>query len=217
MNKEQKEVRRELVTLASGLHVRETGEGEAPGRVITGRAIVFDSPSAVLYEDEDCEIREMIAREAITKELLDGSDIKFLLFHDRQLLLARSRNGEGTLKYEIDDEGVSFEFEAPATADGDKALELVRRGDIAGCSFAFSTRYWDGSFVEVSRTREGGKTRIVNRVKVITGIYDMSLVSDPAYPSTSTEARELISHFDRKPFRAEVAEMKAVANKPLTL
>ncbi|MDE6802970.1 MAG: HK97 family phage prohead protease [Muribaculaceae bacterium] len=213
---EKKDIRRELVTLSADLRVRQAGESEAPGRVITGRAIVFDTPSAIFYEDEECEIREIIDKGAITRELLDSSDIKFLLFHDRQLLLARSRNGEGTLKYDIDDSGVTFEFEAPATADGDKALELVRRGDIAGCSFAFTTRYWDSQYVEVSRTRENGKTKIINRVKVITGIYDMSLVSDPAYPATSTEARELIRQYDR-PSSSHVDEMKATANKPLSL
>ncbi|MBO5246147.1 MAG: hypothetical protein J6B28_02680, partial [Eubacterium sp.] len=41
------------------------------------------------------------------------------------LILARSKNGKGTLTYSVDDKGVYFEFEAPKTVDGDKALELV--------------------------------------------------------------------------------------------
>ncbi|MBQ9711574.1 MAG: HK97 family phage prohead protease, partial [Bacteroidales bacterium] len=136
-------VRRELLTSAADLHVREAGEGEAPGRTISGYAILFNTPSEPIWDDEDGEAREVISPEAVTRELLDSSDIKMTMFHDRQLILARSNRGSGTLSYEIDGKGVRFEFEAPNTADGDKALELVRRGDLAGCSFMFSTYYWE--------------------------------------------------------------------------
>ena len=122
-------VRREVVV--TELHVREAGEGEAASRTIVGRAILFNTPSAPLWSDDEEEAREIIAPEAITKELLDGCDIKFTMFHDRQLILARSNKGTGTLSYTVDDKGVAFEFEAPNTVDGDKALELVKRGGIA--------------------------------------------------------------------------------------
>lgn len=184
-------IRREIHTAAAGLHVRENGEGEAAGRTITGYAILFNTPSAPLYSDPEEELREVIDPGAVTDELLDNSDIKFTLFHDRQLLLARSKQGKGTLSYERDEKGVKFSFEAPATADGDKALELVRSGIIDGCSFAFSTRYYDSAFVERTVKQEGGKNVIICRVKVMTGIYDMTLTPDPAYPDTSVSTREL--------------------------
>lgn len=176
-----------MLYMASGLEVRERPDG-TPGRTITGYAILFDTPSAVLYEDEEDEVREVIASGAVTRELLDGCDIKMTMFHDRQLILARSRNGEGTLSYSVDDRGVRFEFEAPATADGDKALELVRRGDISGCSFAFSTCYYDRGCVSRDVVREGGKSRITYTVRTITNVYDFTLAADPAYPDTSCEA-----------------------------
>ena len=176
-----------MLYTASGLEVRERPDG-TPGRTITGYAILFGTPSEVLYEDEEDEVREVIASGAVTRELLDGCDIKMTMFHDRQLILARSRNGEGTLSYSVDDRGVRFEFEAPATADGDKALELVRRGDISGCSFAFSTRYYDRGCVSRDVVREDGKSRITYTVHVITNVYDFTLAADPAYPDTSCEA-----------------------------
>ena len=80
-----------------------------------------------------------------------------------------------------------------AAEDGEKALELVRRGDISGCSFAYSTRYYNRDFVERSVRVEGGKSLIEYRVKAITGIYDFALVADPAYPDTSVETRELVA------------------------
>ena len=138
------EITRMLHTCAE-LHVREAAEGEKESRTI---------PSAPLYDYDDEEAREVIAPEAITKELLDGCDIKMTMFHDRQLILARSKNGSGTLTYTVDDKGVAFEFEAPHTADGDKALELVRRGDIAGCSFMFTTHYYDSAYVSRDVKRE---------------------------------------------------------------
>ena len=201
---------------ASDLRVREM-EGQ-DSRVITGYAILFDTPSAPLWETSDEVVREVISKDAVTIDLLNSSDIKMTMFHDRQLILARSNNGSGTLSYGIDDKGVYFEFEAPRTADGDKALELVKRGDIAGCSFAFTTYYFDRGYV--TRTVEfiDGKANITNRVDVITGIYDFTLAADPAYPDTSCELRELLTPKeevievkDNEIMREQVAEMRRVA------
>ena len=139
------------------------------------------------------------------------------MFHDRQLLLARSNKGSGTLSYGVDDKGVYFEFEAPDTADGDKAIELVKRGDIAGCSFAFSTRYYDRAFVEESVVH-GDKVEVTYRVKVITGIYDFTLAADPAYPDTSVEAREIVDALhqrrqrDNEKIEKQIAEMRRAAS-----
>lgn len=222
-NKTQ-EVKRVLCTV-SDLRVREAAEGEAQSRTITGYAILFGVPSAPLYSYDDEEAREVISAGAVTKELLDSSDIKFTMFHNRQLILARSKNGSGTLSYTVDDKGVAFEFEAPNTVDGDKALELVRRGDIAGCSFAFTTHYYDQAYVTRDVTRENGKTIITYTVNVITGIYDMTLAADPAYPDTSCEAetRELITELrapeqpavDKEKVREQVREMRRAATQLL--
>ena len=220
-------VRREVVV--TELHVREAGEGEAASRTIVGRAILFNTPSAPLWSDEDEDAREIIAPEAITKELLDGCDIKFTMFHDRQLILARSNKGTGTLSYTVDDKGVAFEFEAPNTVDGDKALELVRRGDLAGCSFAFSTHYWDESFVSRTVEVRDGRAYITYTVKAVTGVYDMTLAADPVYPDTSVEAREFArdlreaakpeapdtTKVDKEKVETQLREMRRAANTKL--
>lgn len=191
MDKKEKVVKRMLLTLGANIHVREAAEGEAESRTITGYAILFNTESAPLWQDEDSEAREVIAPEAITKELLDNCDIKFTMYHNRQIILARSNKGAGTLTYSVDDKGVAFEFEAPKTAHGDEALELVRRGDLTGCSFMFSTRYYDDACVERTAKVVNGVTMITYRVKAITSVYDFTLAADPAYPDTSVEAREL--------------------------
>ena len=111
----------------------------------------------------------------------------------------RSNKGGGTLSYTVDDKGVAFEFDAPNTVDGDKALELVRRGDISGCSFAFTTHYYDSDFVErQSEVAPNGVNKITYRVKAVTGIYDFTLAVDPYYPDTSVEAREFAKELKRE-------------------
>ena len=209
------------------LHVREAAEGEKESRTITGYAILFGVPSAPLYDCGDEEAREVISAAAVTKELLDQCDIKFTMFHNHQLILARSKSGSGTLTYTVDDKGVSFEFEAPNTVDGDKALELVRRGDISGCSFAFTTHYYDSAYVTRGVTRKDGKTLITYTVNVITGIYDFTLAADPAYPDTNceAEAREFITELrtpeqqpkpeNKEKAREQVREMRRAARLKL--
>lgn len=205
------------------LRVREAAEGEAPSRTITGYAILFNTPSAPLWSDEDSEAREIIAPEAVTKELLDGCDIKFTMFHDRQLILGRSNKGSGTLEYFVDEKGVGFNLELPKSPNGDEALELVSRGDISGCSFAFTTRYWDRDFVERSTKMVNGTQMITYKVKAITGVYDFTLAADPAYPDTSVEAREFTAGLresiepqqdpepDNETMRMQVREMRRAA------
>lgn len=196
MENAMKILKRETVTPGE-LRVRAKGEGEGSGRTIEGYAILFDTPSAPLYEDEEEVIREIIDRSAVTQELLDSSDIKFTMFHNRQLLLARSKEGKGTLSYRLDEKGVAFSFDAPHTPDGDKALELIRTGIIDGCSFAFTTRYYDRDCVERSVKNVAGRAEVTCRVKVILSIQDMTITPDPAYPMTEVEARELSGQ--RKP------------------
>ena len=217
-------IRRTMLTPAE-LHVRESAEGEAPSRTITGYAVMFGVPSDPLWNDGESEAREVIAPGAITRELLDTQDIKMTMFHNRQLILARSKQGGGTLKYTVDDKGVAFEFEAPHTADGDKALELVRRGDISGCSFAFSTRYYDRDCVERKVESVGGKTLVTFTVRQVLGVYDFTLAADPAYPATNVEARELAEALREAPadhpkdnakVQAQLREMRRAAGRRIT-
>jgi len=188
MNKNQ--VIRRTVSLSADLHTRD-GEGDDAGRYIEGYAILFDTPSTPLVTRQGDVIREKISRSAVTKEVLDSSDIVLTMFHDFGTILGRSVNGEGTLKYEVDEKGVYFRCLVPNTADGDKAYELAKRGDIRNMSFAFSTYYRDSEYVERSTVMEGDVPCTLCTVKRVRGIHDFSLVAHPAYTETSVEARDL--------------------------
>lgn len=212
--KNKEEPMKRVLHTVSDLRVRESENGKSESRTITGYAILFNTPSARLYSDGNEEAYEVIARGAVTKKLLDNCDIKMTMFHDRHLILARSKNGKGTLTYNVDEKGVYFEFDAPKTVDGDKALELVRRGDIAGCSFMFTTHYYDNGFVSRSVKTVKGKTIVTYTVKVITGIYDFTLAADPAYPETNCNARAQEMANEARVMKA-VEEMREAANTPI--
>lgn len=206
-----------------GIIVCRDAEGK-PSRSIEGYAIRFNVPSVPFAENEDTRVVEYIAPEAVTREFLERQDVKMTLYHDMRRLLARSKQGEGTLTYEVDETGVKFRFESPNTADGDMALELVERGDIDGCSFMFSTYYDDRSYVEREiRNGEDGKREIAYVVRKLTGLYDFTLTPDPAYPDTSVNAakRDLAgTQPDPDPkkeeeMRRELAAMRAKAATPI--
>ena len=214
-------IKRTLRNDRAELRVREA-EGDAPSRTITGYAVLFNVPSEPLWSDEESEAREVIAPSAITKELLDGCDIKFTMYHDRQLILGHSNHGTGTLTYFVDAKGVGFNLELPQSPNGDEALELVRRGDLSGCSFAFTTHYWDSDFVERKSEVVNGRSMITYTVKGVTGVYDFTLAADPAYADTSVEARELVTGLreaketqepkpDTEKMREQVREMRRAA------
>lgn len=145
-------------------------------RHIEGYAIVFNSLSNDLGG-----FREIIEQGAITDELIKNSDILCLMNHDiKRGVLARSYQGRGSLKLEIDEHGLHYSFDAPNTDLGDEVLEGIRRGDISKCSFAFVCG-------EDNWTKdENGE--YIRRVKKIKNLYDVSLVYHPAYEETEVKA-----------------------------
>lgn len=184
--------RRELY-FPSDIRIRAREENEEKeSRTIEGTAIVFNRESLPLYEDDELCIREVIAPEAVTRDLLDSGTILMTLYHDSRRLLARSLQGKGTLSYDVDSEGVKFRFDAPDTEDGRVALEAIKRGDITGCSFAFRANYGDRNEVERSSETKDGKEYVTYRIRRIRSVHDFTLTPLPAYPDTEcSEAREL--------------------------
>lgn len=188
--------RRTIATL-SGLRIREASDG-AESRTIEGYALKFGVRSRLLCDWWD-NYYEVLEPGCVTREMLDEQDIKLTMFHDRQLVLARSNKGTGTLSYEVDSVGVKFWAEMPHTVDGDKALELVSRGDIAGCSFIYSTDENAVSYERLAEKGEDGEDILLRHVKRIDNVYDFTITTDPAYEQTDVSKREVEAagiHFD---------------------
>ena len=147
-------------------------------RTVEGYAVVFDSMS------ENLGFYETIHQGAITQETIDNSDVLAKFNHDDTKVLARSKNGTGSLELSIDDKGVKYRFQAPNTALGDELLEYLHRGDITSSSFAFTVSKDEGS------ERWYKENGIVYRdIYKIDRLYDVSPVFQPAYQATSCSAR----------------------------
>lgn len=156
-------------------------DGES--RTISGYAVVFDSWSRDLGGFE-----EIIRPSAITEDLLNRSNIIMNTNHDDSCMLARWIEGEGTLRLELRDDGLYFEFDAPETERGNELLWNVRAGNLYECSFAFSLPNND-TCQRWYRSEDGGLKR---EIIEIGGLYDCSIVNTAAYPGTSVSNREEI-------------------------
>jgi len=150
-------------------------------RTVEGYAVVFNSQS------EDLGFYETINPSAITEDVLMRSDVFCLFNHDQDKVLARSKNGTGSLQLQLDEQGLKYTFQAPNTDIGNSLLEYLRRGDIDSSSFAFTVSTDEGS--EVWTTGTDG--RQYREILKIDELHDVSPVWNPAYTSTSVSQRTL--------------------------
>ncbi|MCQ2137882.1 MAG: HK97 family phage prohead protease [Bacteroidales bacterium] len=170
------EVERRSITMAVTLEKR--AEDAAESRSISGYAAVYNSWSQPLYW-----FREMIAPGAFDKA--DMGQCILCFNHDSNKICARVSSG--TLKLTIDDKGLRFDADLPNTTVGNDLLELIRRGDISQCSFAFRVakdtwRYAD----EINGLELDERT-----IDEISEVLDVCPVVRPAYEDTSVDARSL--------------------------
>jgi len=185
-------IERRYMTLADGLAIEERAAG-AP--VLRGRAIVYGSRSYDLggFTEiiEPGAFDHLFTREA-------APDVVALWNHDASALLGRTASG--TLRLMPDAAGVGFELDPPDTTLGRDLLALCRRGDVTGCSFAFTVER-GGDRLEHD---DAGTTRYITRAS---GLFDVSLVTNPAYGATNVSVRSLASM---------IAEHVAPASIPLS-
>jgi HK97 family phage prohead protease len=138
---------------------------------LSGYAAKFDSPSLPL------PFIERIAPGAFRKTLTETPDVRLLVNHVG-LPLARTKNG--TLSLTEDEVGLRFDAELPDTQEAKDIYALIARGDVDQMSFAFR--------VIRQKWNEDRSQRVLTEVSLADG--DVSVVTYPAYPATSVEARE---------------------------
>jgi HK97 family phage prohead protease len=172
--------------------------------VVEGRAIVFGQRSVNLTPWSSTRVvYEVLEPGCLTQELLNRSDVVYNLNHNSNVLnvMGRYRNTDkDTLKLELRADGVYNRCELPKTNAANDTLELIKRGDISGQSFAFEDDYEDTeNGVSYERTNEtiDGKEVWLRHVKRITGLYDVSIVTHPAYEQTSVGTRETSDAIDK--------------------
>ena len=181
----------------------ELATPKTSARKISGYAVVFGVKSEIMYDAKTGRMfQEIIEPGAITHDLLKRSDIKAVLHHDPQKLLARSNKGTGTLTLIIDSRGLFYSFEAPHTTDGNDAIEMIKRGDISGSSFKFSLNEADSTWTKDSTGLW------LRRIKRIKGLYDVSITTDPAYNQTSVTVERMAKRDDSWKVQLEILRRK---------
>lgn len=150
----------------------KTRESETGDMYISGYFSVFNSeyemwPGAT----------ESIDSGAFDDALSD--DIRCLINHDTTLVLGRTKNK--TLQLSVDSRGLWGEVKInPKDTDALNLYERVKRGDVDQCSFGFDI------LEEEFEDRGTSVHWTIKKVK----LYEVSIVTFPAYEDTSVSARQ---------------------------
>lgn len=142
--------------------------------IVSGYALRYNQPSNLIYG----EFVEYIDKRALDGVNLDNT---FLLFnHNTDHVLGNTKSG--TLQLTNTDDGLRFRAELPDTQRARETFTLIKRGDISGMSFAFTTKAdtWNTNISPAQRT-----------VKSIGSLSEISIVPTPAYPQTQVSARAM--------------------------
>lgn len=153
------------------IETREDGK-----RMLRGHAAVFNQLSEDLGG-----FREQILPGAFL-EAIAQDDVRLLINHEG---LPLGRNRSGTLTLAEDIRGLAIESALDETdPDVQRLLPKLARNDVNQMSFSFSVRP-DGQ--DWATGDEGVTVRTLKLLR----LYDVSIVTFPAYPQTDVAVREL--------------------------
>lgn len=142
---------------------------EQKGRTLYGYAALFNSETSI------GDFAEVIRPGAFSRTLSapTAANIRAIYEHDNRSLLGKV--GSSTLRLREDEKGLAFELDLPDTGLGRDLAELVKRGDVSGCSFGFlpMKETWLDNLREL---------RDVD-------LHEITLTASPAYPETSVQVR----------------------------
>ena len=157
------------------------------GLVIAGYFAVFNNPTELW---PGCI--EQIAPGAFSSSL--GLDVRALIDHDTRLVIGRTV--AGTLTLREDETGLYGEIKINEhDSDAMNLYARVQRGDVSQCSFGFDIVAEDYVVSPDGQTC----TWTIREVK----LYEVSVVTFPAYDATSVSARDADSAASLKSTRLE--------------
>lgn len=175
-------------------YTRQATELRAKGddsRTIGGYASVFNKKSQNLGG-----FVEIVDSRAFNKSRGDSwPNVVARFNHEDQFLLGTTRSG--TLRLDIDDEGLVYDVDVPLTRED--VFELVQRGDVSKSSFAFRTMEDDWGMTE-----DNFPLRTLLNVQLV----DVAPVTTPAYPDATAGLRSLADAKD-----ADIEEVRNLARK----
>lgn len=162
---------RQTRSIKTTLKVRSSDE-TADSKIIEGYFAVYESETC-LYDN----VYEVISKGAFDGCI--GKDIRALWNHNTKYVLGRTV--AGTLELRLDDKGLYGKILMPNTSYANDLYELIKRGDVNQCSFGFEI------IDEVQEKLQNGSCRWrINEVE----LYEISVVTFPAYEDTAVEARK---------------------------
>jgi len=144
---------------------------EDQGSTVEGIAAVVNTRTNMGWYDEEVMVG------AFDEVMQD--DVRCLLNHDPNFVLARSNKGEGTLALSINDRGdLAYKYKTPNRTYAKDLEDAIRTGDVSQSSFGFSIKedIWE----------KGDDGRDVRKIVRCGRLFDVSPVGFPAYESTST-------------------------------
>ncbi len=163
------------VLLDSAAVTRDDDDDDVIG--FRGHAAMFNSRTWIGSRSKAWGFYEQIGRGAFAKTIGEA-DVRFLINHDPNLLLAR--NTANTLRLDTDDTGLAVDADmAPVTYARDIAVSL-ERGDISQMSFAFTPLEW-----RFTEAEDGNDLYIITELR----LWDVSVVTYPAYEDTDAGLR----------------------------
>lgn len=172
---------------ASRFELRANENGQP---VLFGYAALFDMPS----EDLGGFV-EYIRKGAFTKCLASGPDVRLLVNHEG---LPLARTISGTLQLVEDERGLAITAPLdPSDPDVAAVLPKIKRKDLTQMSFGFYTISDRWTYNDDSATRE----------LLEVDLFDVAIVTFPAYPSTSVDVRALQRVGQRNANRAKLAKL----------
>ncbi len=188
------DMEKRIFNIESRVEKREDGK-----EVVIGHASIYDSKSNNLGG-----FYEYIARGAFTDELIEKSDVRALINHDPNLILARSTSG--TLDLSVDEKGLRYSFQIPETSYGKDLAINMKNGNLNQSSFAFIV----GKNGDEWTTDDEGND--IRTITAIDRLYDISVVSYPAYNDSESfvvAQRGLTLYKDKKEKQNEENDLVA--------
>ena len=165
-------------------------------KIISGYFIVFDTETE-LYPG----VREEVSPDALVG--VDLSDVKALIDHDTAKVLGRTK--ANTLSLSVDSKGLYGEI--IINESDQEAMNLysrVQRGDVDQCSFGFEILS-----EEMIQNSDGTVKFIIKSIN----LYEVSVVTFPAYQETAVEARsKQIEDAQKRTLQARKDELKEKLN-----
>lgn len=156
---------------------------EGRGNTLSGYAVLFGVESRTIFE-HGRQFKETIKRGAFDVSTGQDPDIKLFFNHDTSMPLARQNNG--SLRLFEDEKGIRFEADLPDTTLANDIRELLNKGVLTGeMSFGFTT---------AKDSWEGRDRRVVEKGR----LYEVSVVTDAAYPATHSQLRSTMSEITNK-------------------